>query len=161
MMKRPRRSEVNNSPNIQQMRPRVRMLTQALLCRPCLYYSGTQQGRSEGTNTLISLPSYRRACQFLCNRSPRAQEPHAAAHLLHPHRSAFRWGHGGYPGPHHSHSQDPQQEATCLSVQGQDGTHASTPSWSSSSMPLLPSFLIPTPGPALLLSHAEISCGLL
>lgn len=98
-----------------------------------------QQGRSEGTNTLILLPSYHRACQCLCNGSPRAQEPHAAPRLLHPHRSAFRWGHRGYPGPHHSHSQDPQQEAACLSVQGQDGTYASTPSWSSSIMPLLPS----------------------
>ena len=159
-MKRPRCSKVNNSPNIQRMHPRIKMLTQALTYRPCLYHSGTQQGRSEGINTMISLPSYHRACQCLHNRSLRAQEPvqHHAYCI-----------HTGRPSSGVTEvTQDPitptaktlQQEAACLSVQGQDATHASSPSWSSSSIPLLPSSF-PLQGPALLLSHAETSCGLL
>ena len=117
-------------------------------------------GRSEGINTLISFPSYHRACQCLCNRSPRAQEPvqHHAYCI-----------HTGRPSSGDMEvTQDlitptaktPQQEAACLSVQGQDATHASTPSWSSTIIPLLPSSF-PLRGPALLLSHAETSCGLL
>lgn len=124
-----------------------------LLCRPCLCHSGTQQGRSEGINTLISLPSYHRGCQCLCNRSPRAQEPCTAPCLLHPHSSDFKWGHGGYPGPHHSHSQDSAAGGrlplctkagchTCLHPKLVQQHHPS------------PSFLIPSPGPC----PASITC---
>lgn len=184
-LKKPRHREVNNPPDAQQVRPGIRIQTQAPLCGPCLYHAGTQQGGgSRRINILTLLPSRSPTCQCLPSRSPRALEPRGhpsccvhtdqppegckevTQHLIAPTATTLvgTWAsaattpqspRAGVPGPG---SAAGGHLPVCTRARHCACKGPASPSWSSG-ITLSPSFLIRSQGPALLLSHANISKG--